>query len=249
MNEQNECRRCGGCCLGGGPALHEEDLPLFEQGVLHTGALQTLRKGEPAFDQPAGRVAPLAEEILKLAYAEDGKACLYYQAQDQSCAIYEHRPLECRLQACWDDSTLREAYAKSRIARRHLLSAESAAMQLVQMHEALCSHGALAQAVAAYLERPSAATEQAVLGILEHDAAIRAGLASRLEQPEMAIQSYCHFLFGRPMRQSLPFFGLRLVGEEGRPRLLRWGAPAAGQMQPGAVGTAAEDVASHEKKA
>jgi len=234
MSQQTECRRCGGCCLGGGPALHQEDLPLFDSGVLHTGALLTLRRGEPAFDQPANMVAPLPEEILKLAYAEDASSCLHYQPDAQACAIYEHRPHECRLQACWDDSALRASYHKGRITRHHLLSPDSAAAALARMHEEQCSFEALARAAAEFLESPCAGTEGAVLEILERDAAIRAGLARRLEQPEMAIQGYCLFLFGRPMRQSLAFYGLRLASEQGRVRLLRWRAAnfTVGQAAP-----------------
>lgn len=222
MTEQNECRRCGGCCLGGGPALHGEDTQLVAKGILQTGQLLTLRQGEPAYDQPAGVVAPLPEEIVKLQYGADGKACMHYQAQDQSCRIYDQRPLECRLQACWDDAPLRSTYDKGRIRRRDLLSPESAALQLAQMHEEQCSFAALAERAAELLHKHTAAAEAKVLELLERDAAIRTGLARRLEQPEMAIQGYCLFLFGRPMRQSLPFFGLRLVAEDGQPRLLRW---------------------------
>lgn len=222
MTEQNECRRCGGCCLGGGPALHEEDITLVSQGRLQTGILLTLRQGEPAYDQPAGVVAPLPEEIVKIQYGADGRACMYYSPNDQSCHIYDQRPLECRLQACWDDAPLRSAYGKGRIRRRDLLAPESAALQLAQMHEEQCSFATLAEAAGQLLQTPSAAAEANVLELLERDAAIRTGLARRLEQPEMAIQGYCLFLFGRPMRESLPFFGLRLVAQDGQPRLLRW---------------------------
>ncbi len=223
MDSQQTCRRCGTCCRRGGPALHQEDLPLLTQGVLHTGVLLTLRKGEPVFDQPAGAVRPLPEELVKIQYAAEGLTCRYYQEQRQECGIYEQRPLECRLQACWDDSAIRAAYDQGRLTRRDLLPEESAAWQLAAMHEAQCSYAALALAATRLLERPCPESEAAVLELLELDAAIRAGLARRLEQPQLATQGYCLFLFGRPMEKSLPFYGLRGVREQGRLRLLRLG--------------------------
>lgn len=232
MTEQNECRRCGGCCLGGGPALHHDDIPLLDQGVLQTGQLLTLRRGEPAFDQPAGVVAPLPEEIIKLQYAPDGKACMHYRHEDQACVIYEQRPLECRLQACWDDSAISSAYDKGRIRRSDLLPPQSAALELARMHEEQCNFEELARKAADLFEKSGQEREAAILDILERDAAIRMGLARRLEQPEIVIQGYCLFLFGRPMRESLPFFGLRLVSRDGKPGLLRWRSKGQGYASP-----------------
>lgn len=222
MTRQNACRRCGECCLGGGPALHAEDMPLFEQGILDTGGLVTLRKGEPAFDQPAGMVAPLEQEIVKLGYASDGKACQHYQATSKSCGIYDNRPLECRLQACWNPAPLAAIYDKNRLARADLLPPESAAMQLARLHEEQCDFSELSLAISRLHESPGPKREAEVLEFLERDAAIRAGLVRRLEQPRMATQGYCLFLFGRPMRESLPYYGLRLTQEQGHSRLLRW---------------------------
>ncbi len=66
------CRRCGDCCQNGGPALHEEDMPLIQDGSIPLTSIVTLRPGERAYDQPAQKVLPLDAEILKIK-GRDGK--------------------------------------------------------------------------------------------------------------------------------------------------------------------------------
>jgi len=97
------CRRCGACCQKGGPALHIQDLHLFKgPGALSLAMVVTLRPGELAFDQPKGRLLPLATEVLKLrgvksANAEridggNGWACALLTQPDNTRALYERRP-------------------------------------------------------------------------------------------------------------------------------------------------------------
>jgi Fe-S-cluster containining protein len=234
-NAQDACTRCGQCCRNGGAALHVEDLELFRRDVLHTGHVLTLRAGEPAFDQPAGVVRPLAVELCKLAPGADGKACLFYESEKQGCGIYQERPLECRLLACWAPEDLTSRYQEGHLQRQDLLPAGSAALELARMHEERCSYATLRELAAAFAGagQDAARVEAEILDLLALDQGMRRSLRERMGQepftPETA--RYCDFLFGRPMEASLGFFGLRLVHGGRGPRLLR---------TPRAAGRAAE---------
>ncbi len=226
---QHGCTRCGQCCRNGGAALHLEDLELFRRGVLHTTHVLTLRAGEPAFDQPAGVVRPLAVELCKLAAGADGKACMFYESEIQGCGIYQERPLECRLLACWAPEELTSRYQEGRLQRKDLLPAGSAALELARLHEERCSYAVLAELAASFAGAgPDAATDAArmeaeILDLLALDQGMRRSLLERVGQEPGTEEAsrYCEFLFGRPMQLSLGFFGLRLVHGGRGPRLLR----------------------------
>lgn len=51
---QPSCRRCGTCCIKGGPSLHREDLPLVEEGRIRVQDLVCIRSGEMAYDPRRG---------------------------------------------------------------------------------------------------------------------------------------------------------------------------------------------------
>ena len=94
------CRRCGECCLRGGPTLMREDAALLAgEGALPLEALVCLRAGEWARDDARGVLRPLDRELLKLAgTGEPGRPwrCLYYR-DGAGCGIYARRPVQCRV--------------------------------------------------------------------------------------------------------------------------------------------------------
>ena len=53
-----ECKRCGTCCIKGGPVLHSVDLALITEGVIRPDQLVVIRHGEPAYNPyfPARRL-------------------------------------------------------------------------------------------------------------------------------------------------------------------------------------------------
>lgn len=234
QDAQHGCTRCGQCCQNGGAALHVEDLELFRRGVLRTTHVLTLRAGEPAFDQPVGVVRPLAVELCKLAAGADGKACIFYEFEIQGCGIYQERPLECRLLACWAPEELTSRYQEGRLQRKDLLPTGSAALELGRMHEERCSYAVLAELAASFtgadpvVAADAARREAEILDLLALDQAMRRSLRERMGQEPVTPEAarYCEFLFGRPMQASLGFFGLRLVHGGRGPRLLRTPRPA-----------------------
>ena len=98
-NEQHTCRRCGSCCLEGGPALHHADLALVQGGFLPWSSLITVRRGELVHHPLAGGVQAARVELVKIAGSGRQWSCRFYR---EGCTIYQHRPLACRALKCWD---------------------------------------------------------------------------------------------------------------------------------------------------
>jgi hypothetical protein len=67
MTTPTTCRRCGRCCLQGGPALHRADLPLIGDGGIPLERLITIRRGELADNPVAGGVRATRVELVKIA--------------------------------------------------------------------------------------------------------------------------------------------------------------------------------------
>jgi Fe-S-cluster containining protein len=96
---QTGCRRCGACCIKGGPALHRKDRPLVTQGVIGLRFLYTLREGELAMDNVAGGLCPVSDDIIKIKGQGHGWTCVFFDAAVKGCQIYASRPAECRVNA------------------------------------------------------------------------------------------------------------------------------------------------------
>lgn len=115
--EGASCRRCGTCCLRGGPTLMVCDAARLVSGVMTLEALVCLRAGEWARDDAHGLLRPLASERVKVA-GLGGRAhpwqCRYFR-QGAGCSIYAQRPAQCAALFCMDTAPLealldREAY-------------------------------------------------------------------------------------------------------------------------------------------
>ncbi len=132
---QKECKRCGKCCIAGGPALHIEDRKLVVSGRLRPSDLITLRKGEPAYDPVNGSVVFLEEEMIKIRGHRKIGACIFYDENTNSCAIYQWRPLECRVLKCWDTSALEGVYMRNLLKRNHLIPEGSTLARLIDEYE------------------------------------------------------------------------------------------------------------------
>lgn len=161
---EHVCRRCGLCCLRGGPTLMVEDAVLVASGPLELEQLVCLRAGEWARDDARGLVRPLTTEMLKLAQWRPGSPQQAHpwrcprleegtgKTSAARCTIHAQRPSQCRLLSCTDTSPLEEHLANgSMLDRAGLLSAlpadilppQAAAIwqELAAAHEAACPAG------------------------------------------------------------------------------------------------------------
>src|SRR4030065_1553251 len=125
------CIRCGTCCKKGGPSLHLEDKKILLAGHIKRESLITIRKGELAFFPLSGRPEPIEKELIKIAGKGKGWVCFFFDEKESSCAIYAHRPLECRLLKCWDTAQLLSVIGKETMTRTDILGEDEPVMRLI----------------------------------------------------------------------------------------------------------------------
>ncbi len=106
--EAPSCRRCGTCCLRGGPTLMLQDIALLVSGTLTLESLVCLRAGEWTRDDARKALRPLEGERIKIA-GPGGRVhpwrCRYYQ-EGVGCGIYQQRPAQCEALFCMDTGPL-----------------------------------------------------------------------------------------------------------------------------------------------
>ncbi len=222
MRDDSLCERCGECCRHGGPALHEEDLALFGEGVLGLEHCMTLRPGELVRDPLRDNVlTPLTHDVVKLRSSGADWTCMFYGVDDAelaTCALYESRPLECRLQYCRSTGGPPAEYARGHLSREELLAEMPALQELVAIHEQACGYAMLAPLARRWRALGDQAAEQAVLEAIEHDRTLRSALVERLRsRPPEQVAGVVECVLGRPLEQTIVMFGMSLApGEERR---------------------------------
>mgnify|MGYP006303270919 CR=1 FL=1 len=216
--KQTVCRRCGTCCLKGGPALHTEDLPLLTGKIITPRHLYTVRTGEIVRNID-DRLMPLEQEIVKIkGDGEETWACTFYDSNKQACRIYAHRPVECRALQCWDPGPLRRAMALPYIHRSMLLGREDELFKVLIAHEQRCAYPIMEKAVRALEGRTAHQAVEHILDILHYDHVVRTVVPKRLTLDPDTVD----FFFGRPMRKTLRMYGLTVRQEGDNFRLVSW---------------------------
>lgn len=206
INAENRkaCTRCGTCCRKGGPTLHSVDLEMIESGQIPVKYLFTIRKGEPAFDNIRGVIFTTTEDIIKIKGKTDVSACVFYDLAHSVCDIYEHRPLECRILACWDTKAIEEYYGRDRLNRENLIAKVEGLWELVRDHQERCSYARLAQIAGPIRGSGKEQYTREIFEMIRFDSSLRALIIERsgidLEMLE--------FLLGRPMLQTVRMFGI-----------------------------------------
>lgn len=207
MNGDFECQRCGTCCESGGPALHQEDLELVQSGKLPLRDLYTIRKGEMAHDNVKGTLAPVAAELIKIKGAGQAWTCCYYDAESKGCSIYANRPLECRVLNCRNTAAIEALYDQGRLTRKDLLDSVPELWDLVEAHEQKCNYPDLANLAARLREEQDRSATDKLVKMVSYDAHLRALIIEK-GRPD---PSLLDFLFGRPLSDTLPGFGLKIT--------------------------------------
>ncbi|MBI4774150.1 MAG: YkgJ family cysteine cluster protein [Deltaproteobacteria bacterium] len=207
---RSHCIRCGACCSTASPTLHPEDLDILQQEVIAFRDLFTLRKGEMVHDNVRGLLITLPEEMIKVKTDASG-ACRFYNSRDKACGIYDHRPIQCREQACWDTQALERRNRTPRITRKELLTAYPSLIRLIESHENRFGLSQLEECVRS-LRSVEDGTAQPLMDLLKYDYAFRAFVRDKMGIPF----DETDFLFGRPLMDLLRMHGLTTeTNEEG----------------------------------
>jgi Fe-S-cluster containining protein len=151
------CLRCGDCCQLGSPSLHPEDAELLSLGVLSARQIYTLRRGEPVKFNIDGRLGALSSELIKIKQHQDKHHCIFYEKNQRGCpselikikqhqekhhcifyeknqrgcTIYDNRPLQCRVQACWAPEGLEKLWQQAKLTRRHLIKEDQDLLEML----------------------------------------------------------------------------------------------------------------------
>jgi Fe-S-cluster containining protein len=203
-----QCRRCGTCCLKGGPVLHRADLSRIRQGHIPLRDLITICPGEAVHDNVEDRIRHTESDLIKIQPKSGASACLYYNAATRRCTIYDRRPIQCRILKCWDTAAIEAQYGQDHLTRKDLLGEIPGLWDLVDTHMRRCDHHAnVRRAKQIHDAAPGwEAAEAALLESMRFDQSLR-DLIHAQGRPDPALLP---FLLGRPLTQRLAVLRLRL---------------------------------------
>lgn len=206
------CKRCGTCCMKGGPSLHLADKVLIDSGRIPATVLITFRKGELARDNVKGALAPLDNEIIKIKGQGGGWTCRFYDSRISGCMAYENRPAECAALKCWDTAEIERIYNRDRLTREALLGGVAGLWDLICEHEARCGWTAINLLAEAGGEKELAQ----VMEMVSYDRALR-----DLFMEKGTDASMHDFLLGRPLSETVHTVGLSVIRDGERHRLVK----------------------------
>lgn len=204
---QQECTRCGTCCEKGGPALHRDDLGKVLEKKIAPENLYTIRKGEMVYDNVRGGLVRTPQEIVKIKPAEGARACIYYDPDNRACSIYEIRPLECRIMACWDSGPSEAAYTVDRLNRESVFGTVDWLMDLIRSHEEKCRYDRIEELYEKRLRNQAGAVEE-ILETVRYD-----NEARRVVEEKTGMSTeMMDLIFGRPLESTIPAqFGIKIL--------------------------------------
>ncbi len=208
-----KCKQCGTCCRKSSPSFHKEDKPLIEKGVIPSKHLFTIRKGEPAYDNVKGGenvkggLMPVTTDIIKIKGKGTSWTCFFLDEKDNSCSIYQNRPVECRVLKCWDTREIEQIYAKNRLSREDLLSQVNGLWSLVTEHQDKCSYEKLKSLADTAQKDINGGAGKSILEMIRYDVHLRKIVVEKGGLDPGMIE----FLFGRPLPKTIHGFGLAVA--------------------------------------
>ena len=202
----SECRRCGTCCKKGGPSFHRKDKALIEKGVIHSKYLYTIRQGELAYDNVRQCLEPVSSDVIKIKGKGKTWTCILFDEEQNECTIYENRPVECRALKCWDTKALEDLYARKRLRRKDLIADIEGLWSIIKDHQERCNYETIQKLVEAINSGRRGEARQKLGEIIQFDIEIRKLVVSRGGLDTEMLD----FLFGRPLKQTLKNFGLKM---------------------------------------
>ena len=206
-NERTHCIRCGECCLNSSPTLQKQDISLAFEGPIKRSDLYTIRVGELVRDNIRDELKVTDKELIKVREKEAGGGCIFYDDAEKACAIYGHRPVQCKALACWDESEFMRVYAEPKAGRNEIIH-DQTLLRLIDEHEKRCAYAQLERDVKKIESDGEKAVEN-ILQILKFDHDIRLLIPERLgvDSDEMDL------ILGRPLTKTIAMFGLKVVRE------------------------------------
>lgn len=211
-DEITECARCGTCCKKGGPSFHIEDKELIEKGIIPAKYIYTIRKGERTYDNIKGCFLPASSDILKLKGQKGSWTCVFFNEKNNDCTIYDHRPVECRVLKCWDTRDIEKIYAQNRLTRKDLISSVEGLWELVETHQERCSYDKLTHYLDALKTSNRKKPLKGILDLMAYDMNIRELVVQKASlDPELT-----EFLFGRPIKETLRIYGIKIKKVKGK---------------------------------
>lgn len=204
------CLRCGECCRLGSPSLHLEDVDLLVQGLISTRQIYTLRRGEPVRFNIEGRLGLLPAELIKIKQDPNNHHCIFYSENQKNCSIYEHRPLQCRVQECWNSEALERLWRQEKLTRRDLLQDDQESLDLIELHDGRCEPEKIDAIFEQLHESGDLEVLAQVLDILRQDTAIRGFVKQKLNREDEELD----FLLGRPLIEIVRVYGVRVEKDE-----------------------------------
>jgi len=212
----DSCKRCGTCCLKGGPAFHREDRELLESGRVKLVDIYTIREGEPVYDNVRGYISQAETDIIKIKGLNGTWTCRFLDQATRECRIYRDRPLECRVMKCWDTRDIESLYERDRLTRHDLIFSVKGLWELIEDHQSQCSYHDLRNTIKeGFLTEKD---EAILMEMIKYDLAIRPLM---VEKGQLKVEMM-DFLLGRPMLETASMLGLvfRRTGDSYRIELL-----------------------------
>ncbi len=202
MSDRTECIRCGECCRKSTPALHPEDRRLMEAGALTLSDIYTLREGEIVYDNVQDRLICLEEELIKLREKPGTRECIFYDPLSSGCAIYENRPLQCRVLECWRPQALASLYRSRKLTRLEIVT-DPEMRSLIEAHNERVN----LKLIKGLINGQPKGAEKEVLELINYDLHFREFLSQRLCLTDKDMEFY----FGRPVAVLVHSLGFELV--------------------------------------
>ncbi|MGB5747784.1 MAG: YkgJ family cysteine cluster protein [Desulfobacterales bacterium] len=206
---QNTCLRCGTCCQKGGPCFHQEDRLLIEKGQIPSKNLYTIRKGEYAYDNVKGCLVPASSDIIKIKGQKGSWTCLFFDAGEKACSIYNDRPLECRTLKCWDTDALEQIYTRNRLTREDLILQVKGLWDLVADHQVRCDYEKIKKLINDLDGSQKGRARNNLVELIQYDAEIRKLVVAKGGLDPAMLD----FIFGRPLTETLPAYGIKVRQE------------------------------------
>jgi Fe-S-cluster containining protein len=204
------CLRCGTCCRKGSPSLYREDLSLLRRGTVSRLDLITLRKGERVFSNETDAFFILPEEQVKVREKPDSRECIFFQAPDPGCGIYEDRPRECRILECWNPEGFQVLKQEKRLSRLDLLDPADPLLSVMKTHEERCDLLRMQEWLIRAVEGAGGEDEK-VVETLQYDRHVRAFLGEQFNLE----RRHLDFLLGRPLEEVVVGLGFSVQVEPG----------------------------------